>query len=67
MSDSLSKIKNYCSKREICVFDARKKLNSWGIDETDEIIQTLIKDSFIDEKRYALAYVIEHYKIKKSG
>ena len=67
MSDSLSKIKNYCSKREVCVYDARKKLNSWGIDETDEIIQTLIKDSFIDEKRYAFAYVNDHYKIKKWG
>ena len=67
MPDSLSKIKNYCSKREVCVYDARKKLNSWGIDETDEIIQTLIKDSFIDEKRYAFAYVNDHYKIKKWG
>jgi len=67
LSDSLSKIKNYCSKREACVYDARKKLNSWGIDETDEIIQTLIKDSFIDEKRYAFAYVNDHYKIKKWG
>ena len=67
MSDSLSKIKNYCSKREVCVFDARKKLNSWGIDETDEIIRTLIKDSFIDENRYAFAYVNDHYKIKKWG
>ena len=67
MSDSLSKIKNYCSKREVCVFDARKKLNSWGIDETDKIIQALIKDSFIDEKRYAFAYVNDHYKIKKWG
>ena len=67
MSDSLSKIKNYCSKREVCVFDARKKLNSWGIDETDEIIRTLIKDSFIDDKRYAFAYVNDHYKIKKWG
>ena len=67
MPDSLSKINNYCSKREVCVFDARKKLNSWGIDETDEIIRTLIKDSFIDEKRYAFAYVNDHYKIKKWG
>lgn len=67
MSNSLSKIKNYCSKREVCVYDARKKLNSWGIDETDEIIQTLIKDSFIDEKRYAFAYANDHYKIKKWG
>jgi len=67
LSDSLSKIKNYCSKREVCVFDARKKLNSWGIDETDKIIQALIKDSFIDEKRYAFAYVNDHYKIKKWG
>ena len=67
MSDSLSKIKNYCSKREVCVFDAIKKLNSWGIDETDEIIKALIKDSFIDEKRYAFAYANDHYKIKKWG
>tara|TARA_Y100000385_G_scaffold61131_1_gene59664 strand:- start:1569 stop:2006 length:438 start_codon:yes stop_codon:yes gene_type:complete len=67
LSGSLSKIKNYCSKREVCVSDAIKKLNTWGIDETDEIIQALIKDSFIDEKRYAFAYVNDHYKIKKWG
>ena len=67
MSDSLTKIKNYCSKREVCIFDANKKLISWGINETNEIIQVLIKDSFIDEKRYAHAYVNDHYKIKKWG
>lgn len=67
MSDSLSKIKNYCSKKEVCVFDVNKKLISWGINETDEIIQVLIKNSFIDEKRYANAYVNDHYKIKKWG
>ena len=38
-----------------------------GINETDEIIKVLIKNSFIDEKRYAYAYVNDHYKIKKWG
>ena len=66
MSD-LNKIKNYCARREVCISEAKKKLLSWGLDkkEISSFITLLLKDKFIDEKRYAIAYVNDHYKIKK--
>jgi len=67
--NDLNKIKNYCAKREVCIFEAKNKLFSWGIDEQEanNLIKLLLKEKFIDEKRYSVAYVNDHYKIKKWG
>ncbi len=45
---------------ERCVFDARRSLTKWGVtqrNEQDKIIDKLIENRFIDENRYAAAYV----------
>ena len=67
--DYLNKIKNYCAKREVCISEATKKLLKIGLDkdETKKIVELLVKQKYIDEKRYAFAYVNDHYKLKKWG
>ena len=67
--NDLNKIKNYCARREVCISEAKTKLLSWGLNKNDisSFITVLIEDKFIDEKRYAIAYVNDHYKIKKWG
>ncbi|MDD3033716.1 MAG: regulatory protein RecX [Bacteroidales bacterium] len=66
MSDSLKKIidmtalmQRYCSMREYCASDIRKKLKARGCDpdETEAVIKKLIEDRFIDEERYCTAFV----------
>ena len=67
--DYLNKIKNYCAKREVCKSEATKKLLAYGInkEETQKIVEILVKQKYIDEKRYASAYINDHYKLKKWG
>jgi regulatory protein len=56
---ALSKAMRHCSRREICCSDIESRLQTWGIHGADcqRIIDILIKENFINEERYALAYV----------
>ncbi|HUV00763.1 MAG TPA: regulatory protein RecX [Bacteroidales bacterium] len=66
---SLSKSMSLCSQREYCCSDIREKLHSWGIGNADaeKIISILIKEKFIDEERYSLAFVKDRFKHNKWG
>jgi len=66
---ALTKAMSQCSRREYCVDDIRNKLQAWGIDNNDaeKIISALIKENFINESRYASAYVRDKFKYNKWG
>jgi regulatory protein len=66
---ALSKAMAQCSKREFCSDDIYNKLLSWGIrnDDAEKIIGILIKENFIDELRYAEAFVRDKFKYNKWG
>jgi len=66
---ALSKVQYICSRQEKCCSDIRKKLEGWQIsyDDQDTIIQSLIDDKFIDEKRYSGFYVRDKYRFNKWG
>ena len=68
-SSALSKMQFICSRQEKCCSDIRKKLENWHLsyDDQDNIIQSLIDDKFIDEKRYTGFYVRDKYKFNKWG
>lgn len=68
-SSALSKMQFICSRQEKCCSDIRKKLENWHLsfDEKDKIIQSLIDDKFLDEKRYTGFYVRDKYKFNKWG
>lgn len=51
-----------CSRRELCEAHIRRKLALYGggtltKDETDEIIESLKKNKFLDDNRFAAAYI----------
>jgi regulatory protein len=66
---ALNKAMALCASREICNWDIRQKLNSWGIkgDEADRIISQLSTGKFIDEERYANAFVKDKFRYNKWG
>ncbi len=65
----LSKAMALCSKREYCTDDIRSKLRSWGAGETDseKIISALIRENFLNETRYASAFVRDKFNYNKWG
>ena len=66
---SLSKAMALCSRREYCPEDIRLKLESWGVSEDDagRVIGILIKENFLNENRYAEAFVKDKFNYNKWG
>jgi regulatory protein len=58
-----------CSHREFCSDDIRNKLSLWGVDnnDTEKIIGILISENFINESRYASAFVRDKFRYNKWG
>lgn len=56
-----------CARAERCSSDALRSMRRWGLSEGDagEVLRRLVSEHFIDDGRYAAAYVRE--KMKFSG
>ena len=65
----LSKAMALCSKREYCIDDIKSRLDSWGSSGTDseKIIKSLIRENFINEERFASAFVKDRFNYNKWG
>jgi len=65
----LHKAASYCSISEHCISDADEKLQKWDVADTDrkKIIDRLIKEDFINEKRYVKAFVKDKFRFNKWG
>jgi regulatory protein len=66
---ALSKAMALCSKREYCASEIREKITTWGISESEseKIIATLIKENFLNEERFASAFVKDKFNYNKWG
>ena len=66
---ALDKAMAQCSRREFCIDDIRRKLTLWGVEKTEaeKIIHTLVKENFLNEPRYAAAFVKDKFKYNKWG
>ncbi|MFA5818727.1 MAG: regulatory protein RecX [Bacteroidales bacterium] len=66
---TLSKAMVQCSRREFCCSEIRAKLYSWGLGDIDseKIISVLIKENFINEDRFAQAFVKDKFNYNKWG
>jgi regulatory protein len=66
---ALNKAMALCSSREYCCEDIRIKLTLWGVDinENERIIGILLRENFINESRYAAAFVRDKFKYNKWG
>jgi regulatory protein len=66
---ALAKLMRYCAYQERCHQEVRNKLLHLKIfgDDLEDIMATLISENYLNEERYANAYVSGKFKIKKWG
>lgn len=68
-SKALTKCMQLCSRKEYCISEIEQKLKTWELADFDsqEIIDQLIADKFIDEERYVRAFVNDKFKFNRWG
>jgi len=66
---ALAKAEHFCAYQERAQQDVRDKLYDWGLwpDAVENIIVNLIGDNFLNEERFAKAYVKGKFKQKAWG
>jgi len=63
------KAADYCAVQDRCISETQLKLRSWNIDSSfySKIINKLIEEGFLDEKRFAVNYAGGKFRIKGWG
>src|ERR1035437_1499563 len=69
LEELLHKAASYCSISEHCVSEVEDKLTAWGVSNQDKqkIIDRLISDDFINEKRFCTYFVKDKFRFNKWG
>jgi len=67
--EALIRLRNLCSEKEKCSGDIKEKLRQWNIEgkEWESILDSLIKDKFVDDIRFTGYFVRDKQKIYKWG
>lgn len=67
--EALEKMAKYCAYQERCQLEVRQKLFGTGLEdyEIENVICDLIEQNFIDEERFARAYVRGKFRQKGWG
>ena len=65
----LTKAMAFCSKSEKCRFDVTAKLREWELPDEDipRALDYLIKERFLDEKRFVLFYINDKLRFNQWG
>lgn len=63
------KLESWCAYQDRCTFEIQTKLISWNIplNQHDQLIDHLIKNRFLDDRRFAESFVSGKVKIKRWG
>lgn len=67
--EALSKIRSICSRQEQCRQDILFRLSKWDVSEPDseQILETLEQEGFIDNLRYAGSFANDKFKFNRWG
>lgn len=66
--DVPSKIRHWCARAERSPAQAFKKLKEWGASgDLEALIAQLIEEGYLDERRFAEAFVHDHVRLKNWG
>jgi regulatory protein len=63
------KLEAYCAYQERCHHEISQKLRDWGMysEDSDALIANLIENNFLNEERFASAFVSGKFRIKRWG
>jgi len=63
------KAESYCAYQERAQQEVRDKLYEWGLhlEEVEQLISDLISENFLNEERFAKAYVLGKFRMKGWG
>lgn len=66
---ALLKCADWCSRQERCISEVRDKLVRMGVDSQDvgSIIERLVEEKYIDEKRYISFYINDKFRFNGWG
>lgn len=66
---ALAKMQALCARAEHCTFEIALKLSRAGLSraDADDIIAALRRDRFIDDRRYAMAFVSDKVRFARWG
>lgn len=64
-----ARLASYCATSEHAPLELLRKLQRWGIegDEAEEIVEQLKAEGFVDERRFAVAFVRDKYRFNGWG
>ena len=67
---ALERLQRQCARMESCTFDVRRKAlkaMEGDADAADRIVSSLVKDRFVDDRRYAAAFAREKSSLQGWG
>ncbi|MEQ8239079.1 MAG: regulatory protein RecX [Cyclobacteriaceae bacterium] len=69
LQQAKSKAAKFCAYKERAPFEVKEKLSNWELTdhESESIIEYLVKEKFLDEKRFARAYCHDKFEFNKWG
>ncbi len=68
-AQALSRLGALCARAEYCLQDMRRKMDAWELPPgaNERIIQRLVKDGYVNENRYAHAFVRSKFRFNRWG
>ena len=66
---ALTALMDRCAKAEVCISDAHRLMHRWLVTPSDQetVIRELLRERFIDEERYASAFVRDKLSFSRWG
>ena len=67
--EAISRLAALCARTEYCLSDIRRKMEAWLLPEgaDERIIRRLTSDGYVDENRYAHAFVRSKFRFNRWG